>query len=184
MMPGSALIYSVALLAAGIFAGAAWHKARGFAAFAGIVRAYEIAPAAMALVLAAGLLATEIAAVFLLLATPWAGAAGLVVAGALFIVYACAMLYNFARGKREIDCGCSWGGSEARAEGITVWHVLRSAALGCLTLSSGAIWAANTPVTFGAGEMAVAGAVAAVALITYATCETLIGNSVSFGGAG
>lgn len=183
-MTGVILIYSLAFLLAVIFAGAAWHKARDVRAFSKIVVAYEVLPSSVTFAAAYILIVTEGLAVMLLALTPWMGAAGLFLAGAILAAYASALMFNFIRGNREIDCGCSWGGGNADKSGITIWHILRTATLSIAALSSGGIYAVAAYPAQGMASLVISASLTLTAAVIYAACETLIENQAKFERAG
>lgn len=113
-MPIDAAITTTAAIAiAMLFAASAARKVADFAEFAGVVRNYAIAPAALSAPLGGLLIAIEASIAALLLAPATRAAAG-VAAAALFCIYAMAIGLNLARGRTSIDCGCSFGASGDR----------------------------------------------------------------------
>jgi hypothetical protein len=111
--------------------GAAWHKLRGWQVFPAIVDDYRllpgflIRPAAMLLVPLEALLGSA-----WLLAPYQLLLSGLT--AALLGLYAAAIAINLLRGRRHIDCGCSFGLSQAAAAELSWWLVLRNGALAAL----------------------------------------------------
>ena len=107
-----------------LFASAALHKLLDLERFAGVFRAYAVAPPALArvsyllplleLTVAAGLLAAG--------SRHGAAAAG----AALLAAYAAALAINLGRGRRDLNCGC--GGPNDRRP-IATWMVWRNLAL-------------------------------------------------------
>lgn len=98
------------LLAALIFGSAALGKVREFAQFAAVLRDYQILPALCVVPAAVVVIATE---AFITLAI-WFPPLRAIAVGAsvvLLAVYALAIALNLWRGRREIDCGCSFGGT-------------------------------------------------------------------------
>lgn len=97
---------SAALALSVIFASAASHKIRHPSWFRRQVREYELIPGLMVPTAALALPVTELAvAAGLLWSTsrPYAG----VLAFLLISLYALAIAINLARGRKDIDCGCS-----------------------------------------------------------------------------
>lgn len=97
---------SAALALSVIFASAASHKIRHPSWFRRQVREYELIPRFMVPTAALALPVTELAvATGLLWSTsrPYAG----VLAFSLISLYALAIAINLARGRKDIDCGCS-----------------------------------------------------------------------------
>lgn len=114
----------------------ALEKVKDMAAFSAAVSAYGILPAGLGGIFAHLYVLGEIAAGILLLMPGWqaAGAAwALLVLG----VATAGLVYNLARGHRDIDCGCgrpAGRGAGATRTGLSWWLVLRNGGL--------ALWAA------------------------------------------
>jgi len=149
------------LLRAGLallFASAAWHKLRAPKAFATTLERYRLLPVAGVAPAAAVLGALE-AAVAVWLVLPLAAPAGAgFAAAALLALYSAAIAINLARGRREIDCGCS---GPARRQPIRPWLLARNGvvavaalALALPTLSRDLHWVDAT--TLGGGLVALA----------------------------
>ncbi|HEU4429834.1 MAG TPA: MauE/DoxX family redox-associated membrane protein [Myxococcota bacterium] len=113
-----------------VFAQAAWHKLRDLGAFAAAVAAYELLPAPLAPLLATQLAAAELVLVGALLLPPARAGASLA-AFALLCIYSAAIATNLARGRRDIDCGCT---GPALRQPLSGWLLARNAALGALAL--------------------------------------------------
>jgi len=113
-----------------VFAQAAWHKLRDLGAFAAAVAAYELLPAPLAPLAATQLAAAELVLVGTLLLPP-ARAAAAFGALALLCIYSAAIALNLARGRRDIDCGCT---GPALRQPLSGWLLARNAALGALAL--------------------------------------------------
>jgi len=111
------------LALAGVFAAAALHKWRDLGGFTAAVAAHRLAPEASVGALARALAACETAVAFGLFAPATAPRAAWV-AAALLALYSGAIAINLARGRREIDCGCS-----ARPQPLTGGLLARNAAL-------------------------------------------------------
>lgn len=116
------LVLAAGFFCAGLLLGAGWHKLRAPEAFRRALAGYELLPAFCLPVAARLLPLLEIAlgAALLLPATRPAAAA---LACALFLLYALAMGVNLLRGRRGMDCGCSFG---ARAAGLSAFMPLRN----------------------------------------------------------
>ncbi len=115
-----------------VFAQAAWHKARDLGAFAAAVANYELIPSPLAPLAATQLLVAEI----LLVGTLWlppARTGAALAALALLALYAAAIAVNLARGRRDIDCGCT---GPALRQPLSGWLLARNAALGALALAT------------------------------------------------
>jgi hypothetical protein len=120
MMPlDPAVVWTLRLALALVFAGAVRHKVAAPADFAAAVRAYRLVPAATAGVVAALLVVAEAAAAVLLL---WPGGLGLgaAVAAGLLGLYAAAIGVNLARGRRDLDCGCAGPAARRPVSGALV----------------------------------------------------------------
>jgi hypothetical protein len=113
-----------------VFAQAAWHKLRDLGAFAAAVAAYELLPPSLAPLVATQLAAAELVLVGTLLLPP-ARAGASVAAFALLCIYSAAIAINLARGRRDIDCGCT---GPALRQPLSGWLLARNAALGALAL--------------------------------------------------
>jgi len=113
-----------------VFAQAAWHKLRDLGAFAAAVAAYGLLPAPLAPIAATQLAAAELVLVGTLLLPPARAGASLA-AFALLSIYSAAIATNLARGRRDIDCGCT---GPALRQPLSGWLLARNAALGALAL--------------------------------------------------
>lgn len=107
---------------AGLLLGAGWHKLRAPAAFRRALAGYELLPA-FGLPVAARLLPLLEIALGAALLFPATRPTAAALACALFLLYALAMGVNLLRGRRGMDCGCSFG---ARAGGLTAFMPLRN----------------------------------------------------------
>lgn len=112
------------------FLAAAFHKARGRHAFVAALRGYALFPHALLSLAAIMLLASEFVVGALLLIPEFATYAG---AGALVLLalYFAAIATNLLRGRRNIDCGCSFG---SRASLLSGWHLIRIGGLMLLAI--------------------------------------------------
>ncbi len=126
--PAAAWAASLAL--ALVFAQAAWHKLRDLRAFAAATLAYELIPASLAPLAATQLIVAELLLVgTLVLPETRAGAA--LGALALLTLYSGAIGVNLARGRRDIDCGCTGPALRTPLSGALL---ARNAALAALAL--------------------------------------------------
>jgi hypothetical protein len=107
-----------------LFLAAASHKLGDFNAFVRALEAYAIVPARLARASAACLIAFEIAsaAALILFASP----AAPLPAALLLVLYSAAIAVNLARGRSDLECGCSLGRSGQR---LGWWLVARNLAL-------------------------------------------------------
>ena len=111
-----------------VFASAALHKWRDLPAFSAALGAHRLVPAALVPAAARAFAAAETAvAVGLLVPATAAIAAGAAVA--LLALYSGAIAINLARGRREIDCGCS-----VRPQPLSPGLLVRNAALAAAAL--------------------------------------------------
>lgn len=124
--------FAIALCLSALFASGAIHKAQAPRVFLLSVRGYGAVPDSLAPAFAAVVMISEAAVAAMLLA-PAARPLGAFGAAALLLIYAAAMGFNIARGRREIACGCTFGGDAAT---ISVYAVARNIllALGALVL--------------------------------------------------
>lgn len=160
--PALALTLRAAL--ALLLLGAAFAKLRGFAAFRAAVAGYRLLPGRGVGVAALGLLAAELTLGAMLLVPALGGPAALG-AAALLLLYAGAMAVNLARGRRDVDCGCTGPGAR-RPIG---WElVARNLLLAGVALGA-ALPAAMRSLVWLDGVSVVAGA--AVLALLYATLD-------------
>ena len=133
---GTVLVLSYAAL----LLPAAWHKFRDLSVFAAVLGAYRILPRRLVPLLAPLVPVTEVAlAVGLCVpATRPYGAVGI---AALLGVYAVAIGWNIARGRTDLDCGCT-GPLERRP--VAAWMVYRNALLAGLILPVAGVWDSRT----------------------------------------
>jgi hypothetical protein len=111
------------ILAAVIFGSAALGKVRDFARFTGVLRDYQVMPARCVVPAAMIVIVTEgFITLTIWFSTLRAIAVG--VAIALLASYALAIALNLWRGRREIDCGCSFGGIGEGGTGEPISWVL------------------------------------------------------------
>jgi hypothetical protein len=121
------------LLVALVFGSAALDKLRARGRFTGILRDYRILPTVLVAPAAAIVIALE---AFVTLAIWWpplrtaAAATGLL----LLTAYALAIALNLVRGRREIDCGCSFGGT---GEPLSWALPVRNAVLALVCVTAG-----------------------------------------------
>lgn len=113
-----------------VFAQAAWHKLRDIAAFSASVAAYELVAAPLAPLVATQLAAAELLLVGTLLLPP-ARTGAAIGALALLALYSAAIATNLARGRRDLDCGCT---GPALRQPLSGWLLARNAALAALAL--------------------------------------------------
>lgn len=162
------VIAGIARLAlAAVFASAALHKWRDLSAFASAVAAHRLVPEAATVGLARALAAGEAAVAALLLVPASApGAAG--AAAALLALYSLAVAINLARGRREIDCGCS-----TRPQPLSAGLLARNAALAAAAIP--AALPASTRALVWVDALTAAAGLAALALLWLAAQELAFG---------
>jgi hypothetical protein len=108
-----------------VFGTALLHKLRAPREFVAVLREYRLIPEAAAGVVAVLVIVAECFAtlgIWWPVVRAWAAA----VAVALLVVYAVAIGINIRRGRREIDCGCSFGSS---AQPLSAALLVRNALL-------------------------------------------------------
>ena len=113
-----------------IFVTALAHKLKDPRAFSAAVAEYQLLPSALLIPGTAALLLLEVLVV-LALVLPGLGHFGAWGAVASLTLYAGAMSVNLARGRRDIDCGCS---GPALRQQLSEWLVLRNATLVALAV--------------------------------------------------
>jgi hypothetical protein len=111
-----------------VFGQAALHKLRDVRAFAAALAGYALLPAALVPLAAAQSIVAELLLMGTLVLPPLRGASA-VAAVALLALYSAAIALNLARGRREIDCGCT---GPALRQPLSGWLLARNAALAAL----------------------------------------------------
>lgn len=168
-----AIATAVGFSIATLLAASAAHKVSSLRSFAGVVRSYEIAPAALAPATGAALAALE-AVLALGLLTPFARGAAGIGAAALFAIYAAAIGVNLARGRASIDCGCSFGASADRLSSALLY---RNGALVAAALLAAV---PTSDRSLGAVDFVAVLLFALTATVLYLTAETLRSNAIRF----
>jgi len=113
-----------------LFVQAAAHKLRDVDAFRRAVANYRLFAPLWAVPVGALLIGAEIAVAFALW-LPRLSAVAALTAAALLLLYAAAMAVNLARGRRDVECGCS---GPAQRQPIRAALVVRNAGLALLAL--------------------------------------------------
>lgn len=126
--PAASFAASAAL--ALVFAQAALHKLRDLRAFVTALDGYALLPATLAPMAAAQAIVAELLLASTLVVPPLRPAAALG-ALALLALYSAAIAVNLARGRREIDCGCT---GPALRQPLSGWLLARNAALAAVAL--------------------------------------------------
>ncbi len=159
------------LALAAVFAAAALHKWRDLSAFAAALGAHRLVPGAIVPALARAFAAAETAVAAGLL-VPAVAASASCAAAALIALYSSAIAINLARGRREIDCGCS-----ARPRPLSRGLLVRNAALVAAALLA-ALPAASRALVWVDALSAAAGA-AALAFVWLAAQSLAFGGTAS-----
>jgi hypothetical protein len=139
-------------LATLVFGAAALHKVRAPREFATVLRNYRLLPDGLVEATTVLVICVE---TFAALGIWWADMRreAAACAMALLVVYSLAILANLSRGRREIDCGCSFGGS---GQPLSPALLARNALLvipcvvAGLPLSGGIHWLGVVMASFGA----------------------------------
>lgn len=132
MLMDPAISAALALSLAALFAATAAHKAVDFGRFINVVRAYGVMPAFLAPLASLMVIALEFAIAAGLVAPPFRAVAGSS-AAALLLAYGVLIGFNIARNRRDIDCGCSFGGSGERLTPVLIFRNLGLAILALVT---------------------------------------------------
>jgi hypothetical protein len=164
-----ALSLAFALATAALFAAAATHKLLDLSAAATSIRAYRIAPSGLAPAVAPVIAAVE-GAIAIGLLFPASRAGSGLAAAFMLALYAGAMLFNLRRGRRDLDCGCSFGAGGNR---ISEALVARNAALAIIALVAAMAPGARALTALDIGS-AIGFALAAAAL--YLAFEAIVRN--------
>jgi hypothetical protein len=122
-----------------LFASAGIHKLRDLSRFTAIFGAYRILPERLERSVARLVPFTELGVAIMLLWPP-AGLAAVVPAVAVLVVYAGGMYLNIARGRRDLDCGCTMGQGR---RAIATWMVYRNLCLAGALGIAGLPWSSR-----------------------------------------
>jgi hypothetical protein len=157
-------------LVAFVFAGAALHKLRAPREFVATLRNYRVLPDAVVPIAAS---AAGLGELFVVVGVwlPSLRSGATLAAATLLVVYSAAIGWNLARGRRDIDCGCTWGNS---AQPLSGWLLVRNAAL---LVTCGIAGGETGSRAAGAIDLAVALAGVAVLALCYRAFETLLANA-------
>lgn len=158
------------ILATGLFAAACAHKLHDPRAFRRTLAAYRVLPRPLVTSVGALVIAIE-GGVAVAFWVPGCEAVAAAVGAAMLLVYAAAIGMNLARGRRDLDCGCSFG---RRGQPISPALVARNAVL------AGACALAARPLarsSLSSGEVAVALATAVGLMLAHRVFETLQSNA-------
>jgi hypothetical protein len=120
------LMVQLAAFLAALLLASGLHKMIGRGRAAVVVHEFAGVPLRLAPFVLAAVAATE-ALAGLLLWMPWSRAAGAVLALLIWGSYLWLIVRAIARGRRDVDCGCSFGAAQRP---LGAYHVARIAALG------------------------------------------------------
>jgi hypothetical protein len=168
-MADPVLGYIVALGIAALLGSAGLHKLRARHQFSEVLGAYRLLPESVIPGMVAVLLVAELSTALGLI-VPASRPAACVAAATLLLLYACAIGINLARGRRDLDCGCSL--ASARRP-IAAWMLLRNGVLASLALTVALPWSGR-PLT-ALDLMTIAGGALAAALL-YVSVDALLGT--------
>lgn len=150
-----------------LFAVAAVHKVRARAAFVATIAEYRIVPRGLLQPAGALLIVLEVALAVGLL-WPATRVASAVLGASLLLVYGIAIGVNVLRGRRDIDCGCSF-----QHRPIGPWMVVRNVALAVVLL---VLTLPLADRTLTAGDITSIVAALIVAALLYASLDLLLGR--------
>jgi hypothetical protein len=161
-----AVRYALALL----FLGAAAGKLRHLSHFRTTLARYELLPVAAVAPVALAVPVVELALAAGLLLGGSDAALALRAAAALLAGYTLAIAVNLARGRRNIDCGCS---GPALRQALSGWLLVRNAGLIGLALA-----ASGTPPArqLGVADFVIVALAVAAAAVLYAAINQLTAN--------
>ena len=160
-----------------VFGAAAVHKLHDAKAFVETLRDYQIIPTPLLESMSALMIGLEVFVIFGLWPVSLRTEAT-VTAAVLLVSYAMAIGVNLGRGRRELDCGCSWGASgQAIAWGLVFRNGLMLLPCWVVIMSQKiALSVEVTPETFELAASVVALVAAVVLLLCYWSFERLIAN--------
>lgn len=156
-----------------LFATAALHKLRSREAFTATLRDYRLLPGALVPAAALALVFTEFFVAGGLLASALRGVVLWPVVGAiaLLLLYAAAISINLVRGRRELDCGCSFN-RKAIGGGMVARNGVLAGLLGLSLLQASGR-------ALGVMDIVLIGAALLAAVLIYQAAELLLGQTIS-----
>lgn len=170
MSVDSGIALLTALAGALLLGSAAAHKLRAFGVFEATLAEYRLLP--QSLVRSTAILVVMLeCALTLGLLVPETRAVSAVAAAALLLVYAVAIGINLLRGRRDLDCGCTF-----QHRPIGSWMIVRNLVLSALLLT------AALPVStraLGLPDIATILATLLVAALLYMAADLLLGRAQS-----
>ena len=170
MSVDSGIALLVALAGALLFASAAAHKIRGFGAFEATLAEYRLLPAGLVRPMVMLVVVIECAVTVGLLVAE-TRAASAIAGAALLAAYATAIGINLGRGRRDLDCGCTF-----QHRPIGGWMIARNLVL------SGLLLIAAFPVShrpLGVPDVVTIVATLLVAALLYLSADLLLGRAPS-----
>jgi Methylamine utilisation protein MauE len=159
----------VTLDLAALLAWAAFHKLRAAREFFEVLTAYRLLPRRAASAALHLLPALELLTALGLI-VPWSRRSACVAAAGLLLMYGCAIGINLARGRRDLDCGCSLASGRRP---IAAWMLMRNGAMAWAALAVALPWSVR-PLAWVDMMTIVAGASAAALLC--ASIDALLGR--------
>lgn len=163
-----ALALCVSLAGALLFGTAAAHKLRDPRLFAATLAEYRLLPHPLVWPAALAIIALECALTFGF-CWPATRAASGAAAAALLLIYAAGIGANLARGRRDLDCGCS-----GRPQPIGAWLLARN---GLLAVALASLTLPVAPRSLAAADIASACAALLVATLLYLSANLLLGRA-------
>lgn len=153
-----------------LFASAGIHKLRDLTRFTAIFGAYQMLPERLGRRAARLVPFAELGVAIMLLWPPAGRMAAAVPAVVILVVYAGGMYINIARGRRDLDCGCTMGQGR---RAIAAWMVYRNLCLAVALGMAGLPWSPR-PLN-GVDLVTVIGGVIVGATL-YASVDRLLGD--------
>lgn len=163
--------YIVLLGVAALMASAGLHKLRGRQEFSEVLAAYRLLSGSVIPTAVHVLPGVELLTALGLL-VPESRPTACVIAAALLIAYGGAIGINLARGRRDLDCGCSLAGGRRP---IAAWMLARNGVLAVAALGVALPWASRT---LGWIDLMTIAAGASAAVLLYASTDALLGRVV------
>lgn len=169
MMMDPALGYLLVLDLAALLGWSAIQKLKARREFFEAVTAYRVLRESWVPAAVYGLPSAELL-IALGLLIPVSRPAACIAAAGLLLMYGCAIGVNLARGRRDLDCGCSLANGRRPIAG---WMLARNAMMACAALAAALPWNPRTLALL--DIMTIFGGAAATALL-YASIDALLGR--------
>lgn len=167
--------WGIAVFLAWLFVSAGWHKLRSASAFTVILTQY-LAAASDRQWLVYALAISELALAVLLL-VPATQVAGAILAAALLTLYAGAMSWQLAKGRRDLRCGCAGPASEVTVSPSLVTRNLLCAACALILVVPA------PGLTMSAAPLGLVAFVGGFLVVLYLCSDQLIANSQQMAGS-